>query len=55
MRAAFNSIFRHIHRATGECVGAGVDGRQRLVELVLRECDDRIVVYHALTPPTSAA
>ena len=52
VKAAFNSIFKHIHRESGECVGVGMDRKQRLVELVFRECGDSIIVYHALTPPT---
>ncbi len=53
VKAAFNSIFKYIRRSSGECVGIGMDGKQRLVELVFRECEDCIVVYHALTPPTT--
>lgn len=53
VEAAFNGIIRHVHRASGECVGVGVDSRGRLIELVFRECEDGIVVYHALTPPTN--
>ena len=53
IKTAFNSIFKHIHRTSGECVGIGMDSRQRLVELVFRECEDSIIVYHALTPPTA--
>lgn len=52
VKAAFKSIFKHIHRTSGECVGVGMDSKQRLVELVFRECGEGIIVYHALTPPT---
>jgi hypothetical protein len=53
IKTAFNSIFRHIHREAGECVGIGMDSKQRLVELVFKECEDSIIIYHALTPPTT--
>lgn len=52
IRAAFNSIFKHIYRADGECVGVGMDNKRRLVELIFRACDDTIVIYHGFTPPT---
>ena len=50
---AFRGMFKHIYRENGDLVGVGMDGKNRLVEMVARYADDGIViVYHAFTPPT---
>lgn len=53
VKTAFRGIFKHIHRQDGDLVGVGMDGKNRLVEMVARYTDDStVIVYHAFTPPT---
>ncbi|WEV67387.1 hypothetical protein OZX72_09180 [Bifidobacterium sp. ESL0769] len=52
--AAMRGMIRYQQRPTGEWLAVGVDGRNRLVELVYQydEDEDYFFVYHGMTPPT---
>lgn len=49
---AFGSVMVDARRADGTWVAIGLDGRGRDVEMVYRQVGDRVLVYHAMTPPT---
>lgn len=51
---AFKSMLRYKQRPDGAWAAVGVDGNNRLVELVYLydEEDDSFLVYHAMTPPS---
>ena len=50
--AAFRSVMQEVCRADGTWVAIGLDGRGRDVEMVYKQIGDRVLVYHAMTPPT---
>lgn len=52
--AAMRGMVKYMQRPTGEWIAVGLDGRNRLVELVYQydEDDDFFFVFHGMTPPT---
>ena len=50
--AAFRSVMREARRADGAWLAIGLDGRGRDVEMVYKQIGDRVLIYHAMTPPT---
>lgn len=52
--AAMRGMIRYKHRESGEWVAVGLDGRNRLVELVYHydEEADYFLVFHGMTPPS---
>ena len=50
--AAFRSVMTDARRKNGTWVAIGLDGRGRDVELVYRQVGDRVLIYHAMIPPT---
>ena len=50
--AAFRSVMVDARRDNGTWVCIGLDGRGRDVEMVYEQRADRVLVYHAMTPPT---
>lgn len=52
--AAMRHMLDYSQRDTGEWVAVGVDGRNRLLEMVYQyiEHRDAFFVYHAMTPPS---
>ena len=52
--AAMRGMIRYKQRSTGEWLAVGLDGKNRLVELVYQydENDDFFFVFHGMTPPS---
>ena len=50
--AAFESVMTDARRDNGTWVCIGLDGRGRNVEMAYRQIDDRVLIYHAMTPPS---
>jgi hypothetical protein len=50
--AAFRSVMVDARRDNGTWVCIGLDGRGRDVEMVYEQRGDRVLIYHAMTPPT---
>ena len=53
--AAMRKMIRYKQRSTDEWLAVGVDGKNRLVELVYQydEEEDFFFVFHGMTPPSS--
>ena len=53
--AAMRGMIRYKQRSAGEWIAVGLDGKNRLVELVYQydEEDDFFFVFHGMTPPSS--
>nr|WP_216656914.1 hypothetical protein [Bifidobacterium sp. DSM 109963] len=49
---AFRSIMMDALRENGTWVAIGLDGHGRDVEMVYKQIADRVLIYHAMTPPT---
>lgn len=52
--AAMRGMLRYQQRPDGEWLAVGLDGKNRLIELVYLydDADDFFFVYHAMTPPS---
>lgn len=52
--AAMRGMIRYKQRSSGEWLAVGLDGRNRLVELVYQydEDEDFFFVFHGMTPPS---
>ncbi len=52
---AMRGMIRYKQRKNGEWIAVGLDGRNRLIELVYQydEEDDFFFVFHGMTPPSS--
>ena len=50
--AAFGSVMTDARRNNGTWVCIGLDGHGRNVEIAYRQIDDRVLIYHAMTPPS---
>ena len=52
--AAMRGMIRYRQRSTGEWLAVGLDGKNRLVELVYQydSDDDFFFVFHGMTPPS---
>lgn len=52
--AAMRGMIKYQQRPTGEWVAVGLDGKNRLVELVYQydEDEDFFFVFHGMTPPS---
>lgn len=49
---AFRSVMEDARRADGTWVAIGLDGHGRDVEMVYKQLNDSVLIYHAMTPPT---
>lgn len=49
---AFRSVMKDARRADGIWVAIGLDGHGRDVEMVYKQLNDSVLIYHAMTPPT---
>ncbi|OZG58910.1 hypothetical protein BEUL_2321 [Bifidobacterium eulemuris] len=49
---AFASVMTDARRDNDTWICIGLDGRGRNVEMVYRQLGDRVLIYHAMTPPT---
>lgn len=49
---AFRSVMKDARRADGTWVAIGLDGHGRDVEMVYKQLNDSVLIYHAMTPPT---
>ena len=49
---AFRSVMRDARRGNGTWVAIGLDGRGRDVEMVYKQLNDSVLIYHVMTPPT---
>jgi hypothetical protein len=50
---AFQSVMIDARRNNGTWVCIGLDGHGRDVEMVYKQDGHRVLIYHAMTPPTS--
>ena len=52
--AAMRGMIRYMQRSSGEWLAVGLDGKDRLVELVYQydEDEDFFFVFHGMTPPS---
>lgn len=53
--ASLRNMIRHRQRATGEWIAVGLDGNNRLVEIVYQydEEENTFFVFHGMAPPSS--
>lgn len=49
---AFRSVMKDARRADGTWVAIGLDGHGRDVEMVYKQLNDSVLIYHVMTPPT---